>query len=126
LKRVLEDLGCKDIELSILFTDDGQMAELNRDYLGKTGPTNVLAFPMSSGPPPVVQTRMLGDVIVSVDRAMEESKFLDETFEERLYRLLIHGILHLLDYDHERSEKDAELMEMKEQVLLDLVILGER
>ncbi|MFH1488753.1 MAG: rRNA maturation RNase YbeY [Pseudomonadota bacterium] len=119
-------MGCKDVELSILFTDDEHMAELNRHYLGKTGPTNVLAFPMSSGPLPEVQTGMLGDVIVSVDRAMEEAKSFDETFEGRLYHLLIHGILHLLDYDHERSEKDAELMEMKEQELLDLVVLGER
>ena len=114
-------MDCKDVELSILFTDDGHMAELNRDYLGREGPTNVLAFPMSSGPAPDVQCGMLGDVIVSVDRAMEEAKSFGETFEQRLYRLLIHGILHLLDYDHERSEPEAERMESREEELLDLV-----
>ena len=114
-------MACRDGELSVLFTDDRHIAELNRDYLGRVGPTNVLAFSMSGGPPPDVVSGMLGDVVVSVERAIEESKTLGEPFEQTIYRLLIHGILHLLDYDHERSREQEQLMERKQQELLSLI-----
>lgn len=118
LKTVLKDLDCHDGELSILFTDDGHIAELNRHYLGREGPTNVLAFPMPAGPPPDVESRMMGDVVVSVDRAIHESREAGEPFEETIYRLLIHGLLHLLGYDHERSPEDARRMGNEQRRLL--------
>jgi len=64
---------------------------------------------------------MLGDVVVSVDRAIEESEALGELFECTIYRLLIHGILHLLDYDHERSPDDARVMESEQRKLLAII-----
>ncbi|MBW1766936.1 MAG: rRNA maturation RNase YbeY [Deltaproteobacteria bacterium] len=125
MKKVLKDLACHDGELSILFTGDKNIAELNRDYAGVKGPTNVLAFPMSGGPPPNVESGMLGDVVVSVDTAIRESEKLGEPLEETVYRLLIHGLLHLLNYDHERSTEEADRME-KEQIRLLALIKGER
>lgn len=122
LKKALRDLDCCDGELSILFTDDRHIAELNRHYLGKEGPTNVLAFPMSGGPPPQVETGMLGDVVVSVETAMVESRKLGEPLDERIYSLLIHGILHLLNYDHEGSSKEAQRMEKEQRRLLALIM----
>jgi len=107
-------LGCHDRELSILFTDDGHIAELNRQYLGKTGPTNVLAFPMEDPYQETTVSPMLGDVVISLDTAARESMEAGESFEGTLYRLLIHGILHLLGYDHERSEAEAGRMEQEE------------
>ena len=59
-------MGCHDKELSILFTDDNRMAQLNERYLGRKGPTNVLAFPMSDGEDPADDSVMLGDVVISV------------------------------------------------------------
>ena len=118
-------MACHDSELSILFTCDKDIAELNRNYVGVKGPTNVLAFPMPGGPPPNVETGMLGDVVVSVDTAIRESKKLGEPLEETVYRLLVHGLLHLLDYDHERSTEEADRME-KEQIRLLALIKGER
>ena len=137
MRKVLRDLACDDGELSILFTDDRHIAELNRDYLGRNGPTNVLAFPMS-GPPatangrqpqarppggiqPMVESGMLGDVVVSVDRAIDESKKLYEPLDETIYRLLIHGILHLLNFDHEGSSEEARRMEQEQARLLSLI-----
>jgi rRNA maturation RNase YbeY len=114
-------LGYRDGELSILLTDDEHIAELNHQYLGKEGPTNVLAFPMAGGPPPYVESGMMGDVVVSVDTALRESGALEETLEETLYRLLIHGILHLLHYDHERSSEEAARMRQEEERLLSLI-----
>jgi probable rRNA maturation factor len=124
LKRVLEDLAYPDSELSVFFTDDKHISELNSRYLARNGPTNVLAFPMWAGPPPHVETGMLGDIVISVDRAIHESKGLGEPLEETIYRLLIHGILHLLDYDHERSPEDARRMEKEQRKLLDSIQRG--
>lgn len=114
-------MGCHDKELSLLFTDDFHIAELNEKYLGRKGPTNVIAFPMSGGPQPDWESGMLGDVVISVDTALEESKRVDESLEETIWRLLIHGILHLLDYDHERSPAESVRMEKEQARLLSLI-----
>ncbi len=121
MKKVLKDLANHDGEMSILFTDDGHIAQLNRRYLGRDGPTNVLAFPMSGGEPPDVESGMLGDIVVSVDTAIRESKELGETLDETISRLLIHGILHLLNYYHERSPEEAIRMEKEEKRLLAMI-----
>ena len=97
------------------------MAKLNAQYLGREGATNVIAFPMSGGPQPEVQSEMLGDVVISVDTARDESRLQGEPMEETIYRLLIHGILHLLDYDHERSSMESRRMEKEQTRLLGLV-----
>ncbi len=124
----LEDLALRDGELSILFTDDEHISELNGKYLGKQGPTNVLAFPMtvdeSSNEDEAalsVDPEMLGDIVISVDTALQESENLKEDFEKSVSRLLIHGLLHLLHYDHEKSSKEALVMEKEEQRLLALI-----
>ena len=114
-------MGCRDGELSVLLTDDEHIAELNQHYLGREGPTDVLAFPMAGGPPPHVDSGMLGDVVVSLDTAASESHMLREPLEKTVYRLLIHGILHLLNYDHERSSQEAERMSKEENRLLSLI-----
>ena len=64
---------------------------------------------------------MLGDVVISVERAISESKTVDEPLQETLYRLIIHGILHLLSYDHEKSPEAANLMEKEQKRLLSLI-----
>ena len=107
----------KHWELSILLVDDSRMTELNSTYRGITGPTNVLSFPMAdesaaNGP------QLLGDIVISVDTAMREAGDCDRTMEEYLCILLVHGLVHLLGYDHERGEEDAAAMTAKEQELL--------
>lgn len=115
-------MGCRDRELSILFTGDRQMAALNRKYLGRDGSTNVLAFPMGDGTTPIMTLRMLGDIVVSVDTAVAQSRESGESVEETIYRLLIHGLLHLLDWDHERSTADADRMEKEQARLLAMMM----
>ena len=82
-----------DGELSILFTDDKHISQLNRRYLDREEPTNVLAFPMSGGSPADVDSGMLGDIVISLESIERESKELGETSDETISRLLIHGIL---------------------------------
>ena len=121
LKKVLKDLGCREGELSILFTDDAGIAELNERYLGRKGPTNVLAFPMSGGPPPDAASGMLGDVVVSVETARREAELSGMRWEERFIQLMVHGILHLFGYDHEQTEKESRRMEAKSDTILNLI-----
>ena len=110
-----------DAELSILFTDDQHITQLNSQYLERDGPTNVLAFPMTHGPPPDIESPMLGDVVVSVDTAIQESNEMGESLTETIFRLLIHGFLHLLNYDHEGSHEEAKRMKKEEARLFALI-----
>lgn len=114
-------MACDKDELSVLFADDAMVAELNGRYLGRQGPTNVLAFPMSGGQDSGDVSGMLGDVVISVDTAIRESEESGESLEETVCRLLIHGILHLMDYDHEESVEDKRIMMKEEKRFLKLI-----
>ncbi|MFO7784073.1 MAG: rRNA maturation RNase YbeY [Thermodesulfobacteriota bacterium] len=117
-------MGYSEGELSILLTDDEEIARLNSRYRGKEGATNVLAFPMSESPPAGSDAGMLGDIVVSMDTARRESDAFKTALPETVFRLLIHGLLHLLGYDHEASEEEASRMEETEKRLLSLVDYG--
>lgn len=126
-------MACHDKELSILFTNDEQIAQLNEQYLGRKNPTNVLAFPMdglsardtkAGASASEIESAMLGDVVISVDTALRESKEFGESVENTIDRLLIHGILHILGYDHEKSAEKARMMEKEERRLMTLIKEG--
>jgi probable rRNA maturation factor len=121
IEKVLKDLACESGELSILFTDDSHIEALNRQYLGREGPTNVLSFPMSGESSVDNESGMMGDVVISVDTAIREAEIYEEPLDDRVYLLLIHGILHLMGYDHERSAADGRIMAKEEKRLLSLV-----
>jgi len=118
MARVLDALDCHDKELSILFTSDEEIAHLNSRYLGRQGPTNVMAFPMSPLAKEEPDSPLLGDIVVSVDTASRESGISGETLLEAIGRLLIHGLLHLVGYDHEVSEQKAKEMDTQEKRLI--------
>jgi len=99
------------------------MALLNRQYRKKEGATDVLSFSMQEtldgeDDTLLFETVMLGDVVISVDTASRDAKELGQSFEKTVDRLLIHGILHLVGYDHETSQKDSERMMDEEERLL--------
>ncbi len=118
LKRVLKGLEYHEGELSLLFTDDKHIAELNYRFLKRQGPTNVLAFPMRDDDHSQPETPMLGDIVISLDTAMRDAKSGGESLDKTIDRLLIHGLLHLLGYDHESSEEEAQQMEEETERLL--------
>ncbi|MBW1614356.1 MAG: rRNA maturation RNase YbeY [Deltaproteobacteria bacterium] len=117
LKRILKDLECHNAELSILITDDKHMAELNSRFLKRNGPTNVLAFPVKDDNPDEPETSMLGDIVISLDAAMRDAIKAGESLTKMIDRLLIHGLLHLLGYNHERSEEALKMEEETERLL---------
>jgi probable rRNA maturation factor len=113
-------LGLLNAELSILLTTDATISDLNHRYLGKEGPTNVLAFPMSENRS-AEGTLILGDVVVSVETALKESNQSGKPLELRVFELLIHGVLHLMGHDHEKSPGEARRMRKEEERLLSLL-----
>jgi len=114
-------LGYPKAELSLVFTDDEHIAELNRRYLDRNGPTNVLAFPMTDATEPEPHTSMLGDIVISLDAAMRDAQGLRESLEGTVDGLLIHGLLHLLGYEHEGSAQEAQRMEEETKRLLAMI-----
>lgn len=118
---VLSALDCPDGELSIVVVDDLEIEELNRRYLNRLGPTNVIAFPMREGRFSNITPWLLGDVVISVEAAMREGELAKISMEDRFDQLLIHGILHLFGYDHEKSKEEADKMEKKSNELLGML-----
>lgn len=105
----------KDVQIGLLLTDAKEMHQLNKTYRGKDKSTNVLSFAdLDEGFP---GTFLLGDVVLSYDDTYQESLDLPKTFQEHAAHLVIHGVLHLLGYDHQ-TDAEAEVMEGKECVLL--------
>ncbi len=108
----LDTSGAKPpAELSIVLADDPFVQNLNKTYRGKDSPTNVLSFPAE-------EAGILGDVILAYETVEAEAIAQGKSFDHHVMHLIIHGILHLLGYDHE-SEKDAESMEALEIRILD-------
>lgn len=99
-------------ELSVAFVDDEEMRMLNANYRNINRTTDVLSFPQD-GPDDTV----LGDVIISIDTAVRRSKLQKLNIEHEIIKLIIHGILHLLGYDH-KKRSDARVMREKESEIL--------
>ena len=109
-QAILALVGQAEAELSLALIGNVEMRKLNARYRRKDYPTDVLSFPIEGTLP----SRLLGDVIISVEKAREQAKERRHTRHEEIVTLLIHGIVHLLGYDHERSAKDARAMKRLE------------
>ena len=117
-RAILDALGFPDGELSILLVDDQQIETLNKQYLNRKGPTNVIAFPMREGQFNEITPNLLGDVVISVETATNEAHEAKLSMQIRFNQLMIHGILHLVGYDHETTHEEAQRMEKKSNELL--------
>ena len=106
-----------DAEVSVLLLGDRAMRSLNRRYRGKDRTTDVLSFPLREGSFPRVQRHLLGDIVISLPTAARQAKAAGGTLLDEIDRLLVHGFLHLLGYDHERGRREARRMEMRENRL---------
>lgn len=117
-ERLLVLTGMPDAELSLLLADDKQIAELNSSWRRKNGPTNVLAFSLTEGPDSAMALNMLGDIVISVETAAREAEKAELSLHSHLQELLVHGFLHLIGYDHEKSGSEAVRMHNRERELL--------
>ena len=117
-QKILADLALPDAELSILFVNDVQIQELNRRYLRRDKPTNVIAFPMRKGEYATLHPHILGDLAISVEMAKRQSNRFGLNPMQMVTLLMIHGILHLVGYEHEGTRKGAREMALKQKELL--------
>lgn len=112
-------------EVSLVLVDDDYIHELNRDYRGIDRPTDVLSFALNEGEEPDVidgpQESLLGDIIISLPTALRQAEEFNHSLERELAFLAVHGMLHLLGYDHE-EETDRQVMRQQEEHIL--VLLG--
>ena len=105
-----------DGDLTIVLTDDAQLQELNRVYLGIDAPTDVLSFPASETDPET-DRRYLGDILISVPRADEQARAAGHPLEAEAQLLTVHGALHLLGYDHAEAAEKARMWKAQAEVL---------
>ena len=121
-QKILSVSGFPEAELSILILDNAGIQQINRDYLQRDRPTNVISFAMQEGEGSGLQPLLLGDVVISAERAAEDAAEAGVPFEHELVFLLLHGVLHLLGYDHERgTEQQAQAMEAREREVFSLL-----
>jgi rRNA maturation RNase YbeY len=114
VEKMTYSLGLTGREVGLILTDNAEIKALNRMFLHRRGATNVLAFPMCTG----TSGPLLGDIIISVEKAKEEARRAGLTLMERLLRLTAHGLLHIIGYTHEGSSRDAKKMEEMESLLI--------
>jgi rRNA maturation RNase YbeY len=118
---LLSFLGFQNKDLSVLFIDNKKITILNKKFFGKNNPTNVISFSYMDGLPGEV----LGDIIISVERAEEEARASGTYFYERLFALLVHGLAHIMGYDHEKNEGESRKMRYREKKLMDFIAARE-
>ncbi len=122
--KIMLNLGLDSSELSLLLVNNQRIRVLNREYRGINEPTDVLAFPMQEREFKGLNKAMLGDLVISLERALMQANEGGHPLERELAILLIHGLLHLMGYDHEKGGHEEKRMKKKEQELLRKVNLA--
>jgi len=119
IEYLLKDEGFKEAIVSVLFTDDAEIKDLNQKFRGINRPTDVLSFSMIEGeeiksPEPSI---ILGDIVISLETASHQAQKIKHSLEDEITLLLIHGFLHLLGYNDEKKE-DKKKMSLKTRFYL--------
>jgi probable rRNA maturation factor len=138
-QSLLTYLRQQDRDVSILFVSNRQIQKMNREFFGKDRPTNVISFSYLAeetleNPSSAVNTsaghtpytpdfpcEMIGDIVISLERAREEADAANVPFHERIFALIIHGLLHIVGYEHENGGSESRRMRYREKKLLDYV-----
>lgn len=117
------DTDFDECEISLVLTDDVNIRELNKEYREKDSATDVLSFPMSDDP--FAEGGMLGDIVISLEKAGEQAEEAAIRLERELAFLFIHGLLHLMGYDHEAGDdEEEEMFDLQEEILRNLLENG--
>jgi probable rRNA maturation factor len=103
-------------DMTIVLTDDAQLHELNREYLGVDAPTDVLSFPASESDPET-GIPYLGDILISIPRAKQQAEAAGHSVEDEVQLLVVHGTLHLLGYDHAEAGEKARMWKAQAEVM---------
>ena len=120
LGTIMKTLGKEDREVSLVFVDDKGITDINREYLGRDYPTNVIAFAMNEGEFGDINPSVLGDIVISAETALRDARSEDLSSDDELDYLMIHGILHLLGYDHELPTEAEDMTKKEKEVFFAL------
>ncbi|HOP86034.1 MAG TPA: rRNA maturation RNase YbeY [Syntrophorhabdaceae bacterium] len=118
IEGLLIYLRLQDKQLSLFLTDNKGITRLNKRYFNKDKPTNVISFSYMENGNHTFEENIIGDIAISVEMADYEANISGCSFSERLVELIIHGIVHILGFDHERGAKEARRMRYMERKLL--------
>lgn len=122
LTKLLNHCNCSDKEVSLILVNDETIQSLNKQYLNKDRPTNVLSFSLREGKFSHINPQLLGDIVISVDTARKDAARSGFSVEQEIDFLIIHGLLHLLGYNHEKTTgAETKKMRTKERELLELL-----
>src|SRR5574341_658319 len=110
-------------DLTVVLSDDAHLHELNHAYLGVDAPTDVLSFPASETDPDL-GARYLGDILISIPRAGEQARAAGHLLETEVQLLVIHGVLHLLGYDHAESDEKSKMWKVQRETLEGIGLSG--
>ena len=116
-RYAFEVTGKEEGEISLVVCDDPFMTVLNERYTGNNGPTDVLAFPMREGERLPQQGIQVGDIVISIDTAERQSKELGTDLKQEFIVLFVHGLLHLLGYDHGTEDGKREMDEITNRIV---------
>ena len=122
VNKVLNKLGLKNWEVSVLFCDNRYIRSLNAQYRNRDEPTDVLSFPLGEKSPG--RRYLAGDIVVSLEALEENTRFFRVSCDEELRRLLVHAILHLCGEDHKSNKAEEPMLKTQEEILSCLA--GER
>lgn len=109
-----------DVDLAVVLTDDQELQRLNQEYLGIDAPTDVLSFPAGFVDPDSNQP-YLGDILISLERAQQQADMNRQSIQQELRLLIVHGVLHLLGYDHAEEDEKERMWSMQEKIITHLV-----
>ncbi len=115
VKKLLDQKGLDRVEISVYLTDDYLIRELNKNYRGKDKATDVLSFIIDEY---VGDYRLLGEIVISIDTARRQAKEMGHSLEDEIKRLLVHGFVHLLGYDHQLGEEEEKIFRNMEENLI--------
>lgn len=127
VQKALEVEAGEAYEVSVSFVDNEEIRELNQKYRDKDSATDVLSFPLlefedtdedfSNEEEYVQEEQLLGDIVISLERAKEQAAEYGHSFEREVAFLLVHGVLHLLGMDHENETDEKQMLEMQDHIL---------
>lgn len=118
IKYTLKCENAIDAELDVIIVDNEYIHKINKEYRGVDRPTDVISFALEDDPDIKLDHRILGDIYISIDKAREQANEYGHSLKRELCFLTVHGVLHLLGYDHMKSKKDEEVMFGKQDKIL--------
>ena len=118
IKYTLKCENAIDAELVVIIVDNEYIHKINKEYRGVDRPTDVISFALEDEPDIKLDHRILGDIYISIDKAREQANEYGHSLKRELCFLTVHGVLHLLGYDHMKSKKDEEVMFGKQDKIL--------